>query len=271
MMRTHRTQIILAVLAVVLTAAAALPGAQDGGSSPADLEARREAQREKKRLEEWRKHRAEMERRFPAADFDAPEPDDPAEREKRRLKGNKYNSRYGERLDELGGVDGRGHTTDWEVGLPALPVARSRAVVIGRVTGARAFLSTDRTALYSEFTVSVEEVLKDDASAPLVSDGVVVAERAGGQVRLPSGRVFLEHVSGQGMPQVGRRYVLFLAREDDEANVSVITGYELRDGRVELLDDVNHIRRIARYKGAEQAAFLEDLKSAIAGQDVSPN
>jgi hypothetical protein len=42
----------------------------------------------------------------------------------------------------------------------ALPTHISNAVVIGEVTDAKAYLSEDRTSVYSEFTIRVGEVLK---------------------------------------------------------------------------------------------------------------
>lgn len=44
---------------------------------------------------------------------------------------------------------------------PAFPVSQSDAILIGTVTSSQAFLSTDKSYVYSEFTVYVEDVLKN--------------------------------------------------------------------------------------------------------------
>jgi hypothetical protein len=40
----------------------------------------------------------------------------------------------------------------WWLHLPALPIAQSDVVVVGAITGSRAFLSNDKHAIYSEFS-----------------------------------------------------------------------------------------------------------------------
>lgn len=72
----------------------------------------------------------------------------------------------------------------WWVGLPALPVEQSDAVVIGEVERAQAHLSTDKTGIYSEFTIRLEDVLKG-RSEEAVPGVTVIAERFGGGGEIP--------------------------------------------------------------------------------------
>src|SRR5258708_32167306 len=55
----------------------------------------------------------------------------------------------------------------WWLGIPALPVPQSDAIVIGEVLGGRAYLSNNRSVVYSEFPVLVEDVLKNCSPTPL--------------------------------------------------------------------------------------------------------
>lgn len=201
----------------------------------------------------------EYESQFPIADATAPEPADPVKRAKRRAKGEKYNSPLSPINDK---ADTIFSSLDWEVGLSALPVSKSDAVVIGRVLDAQAYLSSDKTAVYSEFTISVERVLKNDRFASLNTTSSIVVERKGGKVRYPSGHITLYHVRGQGMPRVGRRYVLFLTHDDPEEDFSLLTGYELNAVRVVLLDNPSQ-HPITKQDGKEEASFLNELRTAI--------
>jgi hypothetical protein len=55
----------------------------------------------------------------------------------------KYNNRHAPRISESS--DRIFSMNDWEVNLPALPVAKSAAVIVGEVTQAQAQLSEDET------------------------------------------------------------------------------------------------------------------------------
>jgi len=253
------TSLLLAIATVVVMHGKGEGAEASGGQER--LESKTRQPDEKQRMKE------EFESQFPTVDFASVEPDDPEEKAKRRAKGNKHNKARIP-LEEVSEDDSIFSAEDWEVGLPALPVSQSQVIILGRVSDSQAFLSTDKTAVYSEFTVVIDEVLKNDGPEQLKSGGVVVADRSGGRVRFPSGSVTLSQTQGQGMPRAGRQYVFFLARRDQEENYSILTGYELKAGRVALLDNPGgNTHPIAEYKGVEQTTFLETLRNAIAGKD----
>ncbi len=211
--------------------------------------------------EEQKSDKEKFESQFPIVEYIKPEPSEPDKLAKRRAVGKKHN-REDERIGEH--ADTIVTSVDWEVGLPALPVARSRAVVIGQITHAEAYLSTDKTGVYSEFTILIDKVLKNESDISMVSGAAVVPIRSGGRVRFPSGHVTLQYTRGQGMPRIGKRYVFFLTRENLEHNLDILTGYELKGGRVALLDyagDDTHPR--AKYKKSDETSFLKDLQAAI--------
>lgn len=151
-------------------------------------------------------------------------------------------------------------TEDWEVELPPLPVSQSSIVVIGTVLDAKAFVSTDQTGVYSEFSTRIDEVLKTDGAAQLDSGSVVKVQRDGGRVQGHSARI-LFRISGQNMPRRGGRYVMFLRRLDGGEDYKVITGYELRGEKVFPLDSSD---KFAPYSASDKAAFLQALRDAIA-------
>jgi hypothetical protein len=118
----------------------------------------------------------------------------------------------------------------------ALPVTQSDVILVGEVTDAKAYLSNDRVGIYSEFAIRADEVLKNGSPLLITPTGSVVLEREGGRVRFPSGSVQRYAIANQGMPQVGKRYLLFLKSIEDDQDFSIITGYELNTGRVSPLD-----------------------------------
>ncbi len=160
---------------------------------------------------------------------------------------------------------------DWEVGLPALPVDRSDSVVLGKVVGAQAFLSDDKSGIYSEFKVLVDNVLKGDAL--LTPGSSIVAERLGGRVRLPSGRTVVYRLIGQAFPQLNGTYVFFLKKENGQADYSILTAYELKGGRIIPLDGSNveltSTWRFDKYKDVDEQQFLGELRDAIAKSSKS--
>lgn len=135
--------------------------------------------------------------------------------------------------------------------------------MIGRVLDAQAYISNDKTGIYSEFTFSVEQILKNDRFASLNPNSSIVVERDGGKVRYPSGHVTLYYIRGQGLPAVGHRYVLFLKHDAPEQDFFILTGYELKAGCVALLDSPGDHPMI-KQDGKDETIFLNELRNAIA-------
>ncbi|HKX84900.1 MAG TPA: hypothetical protein VJL58_11810, partial [Pyrinomonadaceae bacterium] len=205
--------------------------------------------------------------RFPIADFHAPEPVDENLKAAREAKGRKYDSKHMPRIsDDTYQIFSN---TDWDVRLPALPVEQSAAIVIGIVRSAHAYLTPEKTGIYSEFQVATETVIKNDPNNAIKDGATITVERKGGRARMPSGRIVISWVSHQNMPRVGGRYVLFLThdfetRNDTPKDFYLLTGYELRDAHVYLLDDTQPGHPITRYGGATETTLLSDLFNTVA-------
>ena len=205
--------------------------------------------------------------RFPITDFHGPEPLDANLRATREAKGRKYNDKHMPQISENTNQIFAG--ADWDVRLPALPVERSAAVVIGAVRSAHAYLTPDKTGIYSEFQVSTETVIKNDPNNMIKDGATITVERRGGRVRMPSGRIVISWVSHQNMPRVGGRYLLFLTHQFETPNDTpkdfyLLTGYELKEGKVGLLDDTLPGHPITRYDGTSETTLLSDLFNTVA-------
>ncbi|HXQ70949.1 MAG TPA: hypothetical protein VN844_10700 [Pyrinomonadaceae bacterium] len=209
---------------------------------------------------------------FPIVDLFASEPTDPAEKERRAKKGKKYNIKYTAPLSES--VDSMFLNVDWDVNLPAFPIEKSAAVVIARVQKAEAHLSEDKTGIYSEFTIKIDAIFKNDPNNQLLNDKSIFAYRTGGRVRFPSGKILVSAVSHQEMPQPKKRYLLFLTHSrltgGEDEDFQILTGYELTDGQVFPLDKVPSSHLMNKYRGASENVLLMDLSSALAKSPSNP-
>lgn len=193
--------------------------------------------------------------KFPVVDYNAPEPADPKEKAKRKKKGKKYDNALMP-INPARQEMEQNEVIHFPPGTSPLPVSQSAAVIIGTVTKAQAHLSSDKSYVYSEFDVLVDEVLKDDTQSPISTGKAIAVERPGGRVRVPSGRVH-EYRTTLNPLGVECRYVLFLTRRGEDYHV--FTGYRLDGGKVFPLDDF-----FDRYEGAEEEEFMRDLRQAVA-------
>jgi hypothetical protein len=100
--------------------------------------------------------------------------------------------------------------THWQIGLSPIPTQKSDAVIIGTVESAEAFLCNDNGSIYSEFSVKLDNLLKNSKDPSLKINDRIAIDRMGGRVKYPSGRVFTYEIHGQSMPRIGGRY-LFLS------------------------------------------------------------
>jgi len=202
----------------------------------------------------------EFESQFPVADYNAPEEADPEKRAKRKTKNSRYdNSKFVSRDSEHGVSQ---HVIVAELPpLPAIPAKESDVIVVGEVIQARAFVSNDKTSVYSEFAVRIEELLKNNTSNGLSESNEIAIDRKGGFVRFPNGNKVLHRIQGQFMPRIGKRYVFFLTKTDQSPNYRILTGHELNANGISPLD-----RRVQfeGYKNVDATSFLKAVRDEIA-------
>lgn len=199
------------------------------------------------------------ETRFPIADFSAPDPTNPAERAKRRKRGQKYD-KSDWTVNPTAASDSTVRIDFVDRTLLALPVSQSTTILTGKITDARAYLSNDRTGVYSVFTAEVDQVLKNNSPAFLGNGTSIELEREGGRVKFPSGRVHIYMTNELNMPRVGSRYVLFLSSEDYDSVFQIVTGYELCEGKVMPLDELPKTRS---YENVDETVFMAELRAKI--------
>jgi hypothetical protein len=220
----------------------------------------------------------QTERQIPIADYNTPEPAEPAKRTLRRIRSKRYdihdpNLKAGDVskliLTESSAAVNLGGPWSHAAHEPATPVVQSDAVLIGEIASAHAYLSNDKTSIYSEFAVAVSEVLKDTSGGILVGSRVTI-ERSGGGLRLPSGKILIRGLLGKPLPKITRRYVFFLKRNEEGEDFSLITAYELHGGKVFPLDGLSPKGEVIepyaayqQYRNEDESNFLAKLWSLV--------
>ena len=205
----------------------------------------------------------------PVADFNASKPSNPHEKEIRTQRGRKYKKRFTlDKMEDQSVVfENLSSNTAVE---PAFPVEQSDIIIIGTITDSQAFISNDKTAVYSEFQITVNRILKNDKNFSVTSESNVVAERIGGKVRFPSGKIQRWGETGHNLPQKNKQYVLFLRWNEEGKDYSILTGYEVKGQIVNPLDgfggdsNTGIFSNYNSYKNVDLTTFLTKLQIAIA-------
>lgn len=198
----------------------------------------------------------------PTADFDMADSMKPEEGELRKRRGDKY--KENNQIDEA---------EEWVVTTmvshmpnpPAFPIAHSDLIAVGTVKNARAFISTDKTAVYSEFDVSLGDVLFSLKRSILPGSEIVI-ERMGGNVRFPSGKIVTRGIGDQPLPRKDKTYVLFLKWDQQGEDYLILTGYEVGTDAVKPLDGNSSkvFEEYNRYRLITKDEFFKQLRAAIA-------
>jgi hypothetical protein len=212
---------------------------------------------------------SEIDKNFPIATWE-----DPAQARNVDEKRRKKNSRFeGTKWVEKTVYDTDSKSsliTHWQIGLSALPTKKSDVVLIGTVASAEAFLCNDNGSVYSEFSVKIDNILKDRKDSSIKINDHIAVDRAGGRVKYPSGRVFKYEIQGQAMPRLNGRYVLFLTYDKDREMYLIITAYEILDGKIFALDGKGRSPLAGfdfeKYNGMNEFEFLNQVRDSINAQ-----
>jgi len=215
----------------------------------------------------------------PIANYNGPLPADLKERDKRQKRSKRRNMKLGpdtgvrdpkrfmiteERESSFGSFETHAPVE------PAIPAAKSNVVITGEITKSEAFLTEDKTSIYSEFTVNVNSILKNSTSEVIHIGDSIIISRNGGAVRFSSGKVYKTLFDGKPMPHIGSKYILFLSYEAEGKDYPIITGYELKDGKILPLDGLERDGRVVHeltshqsYKGVSETDFLNLVQIAV--------
>jgi hypothetical protein len=182
-------------------------------------------------------------KKYPVADYDAPEPPNAAERKERKEK----NKRYDKKSFVI--VNPRPEFImstiyDAEPVPSAIPFSQSKLVIVGEILNAKALMSNDKSGVYSEYAVQIQTVLKEDKERKLHLGQSIFVDRMGGGVRYSNGQTIHYLNSWQDLPESAGRYLLFLKNDDGKnPNYRIITAYRLKNDKVSALDYPRDFRK----------------------------
>lgn len=143
---------------------------------------------------------------------------------------------------------------------PLFPLEESTLVVVGEVVKVNAFLSNDKGSVYTEFTVRVDDLLKNGDSNKS-GPKKVIADREGGVVVYPGPQRVLYQDSDIGLPRLGSKYLFFLTKDDESPNYRIITSYDLDGGRPLQMEMG---RNFDEFKDSDKTVFIEKVRNKIA-------
>lgn len=196
--------------------------------------------------------------RFPIADYDEPDTNDPERDRKRKEKQKRQNNFKLVTSKPPDWQTERVFVGEGAMNFPALPVVESSYVLVGRITKAEAHLSENKKNVYSEFTVVVENVFKT-ANSSIIQGSEIAVDRIGGYVKYPNGRLMLYRVSSTNMPVVNERYLFFLVSKNNQ-DLSILTAYALHADGVSPLDDSSQFEPL---RGLTEEALIQNLRHKL--------
>lgn len=197
--------------------------------------------------------------KYPIVDYNAPLPLSAVEREERILKNKRYDNQHWVLKNPHPEDSGVGRV-DEVPSPPVIPTFESDLIIVGEIINANAYLSNDKTGVYSEYIVKVENVIKGDDSNKAISESFIIADRSGGCVRYPKGQKVYYQKLGEVLPWVGSRYVLFFISDKQSPNYIILTGYELKGGKAVPLDDAPPFRDLPEIS---ESNFIEAIRDKI--------
>jgi hypothetical protein len=197
--------------------------------------------------------------KYPVADLDAPEPGNSAEGRERALKNKRYD-KHPLIIDGLDSTNTAVGSTDAEPEPSVLPVSESKLIVVGTTTDSKAFVSNNRKGVYSEYSLRIQSIIRNDSLHERQVGETISIDRSGGLVRYPKGHKVMYFVNGHGLPEVNARYIFFLTKEGDEENPNykILTAYQIKDGSIFPLDRFPPFKE---FQGMDEKAFVTRIMS----------
>lgn len=146
-----------------------------------------------------------------------------------------------------------------ENGLESL-ARRVDAIVVASVKDKTSMFNSGETFVFTEHNVRVEEVIKNNSSAPVDSGSEITIMRAGGKI-LVDGRTVVAIESSVKPIRVGTTYLLFLKWVPTTGAYQSISPFEVKGNRLIALNTLLH-----DFQGERDAtAILETVRKAVKG------
>jgi hypothetical protein len=145
---------------------------------------------------------------------------------------------------------------------------KADAIVIGTVNSKASQLTEDGAFTFTEYDVTVQEVLKDNSTSPLAANTNITVTRAGGAVQL-KGRTIRAFDRSERPLETGGRFLLYLQFIPDTGDYKSYisdTGdvsFRLRGDKLSQVSD--DARPFGEGRGVDATSFLTQVRSAVYG------
>jgi hypothetical protein len=154
-------------------------------------------------------------------------------------------------------------------GLPLLPIEESSDIVLGKVIKIQPYFSQDKSQIYTEITVSIEEVLKRSPNLPSESRMLTLTE-LGGAIKLGSGKVIRYEINVDSREIIcnEKRYLLFIETTNENKDFRFIKLYGLHNEMVYAFEKGKEYLASKKSKSLpdKEDKFLDNLRSIIKSQ-----
>lgn len=145
---------------------------------------------------------------------------------------------------------------------------KADAIVIATVNSKASQLTEDGSFTFTEYDVTVEEVLKDNSRSPLAVNSNITVARAGGVVRL-NGRTLRALDRSERPLETAGRFLLFLQYVPEAGDYKSYTGdagdvsFRLRGDKLFQVSD--EARPLGEGRDVDATSFLNQVRSAAYG------
>ena len=200
---------------------------------------------------------------------EAHDPPDSRALESRRAKNTRYNTGRFD-LTNPNAENDRFFEQHWPR-TELLPALQSTIVVTGTVVKLQPYLSADRSRIYTEISLILDNILKPSKTNPSSAVAtLLVIDRLGGALRLRSGRIVRDEVQidGLGGTCLGKRYLVFAEAINNGRDLSLIRSYELTGGEV-FTNDSRPRRLISATPSVPKEWALEETFLAAVREVIS--
>jgi hypothetical protein len=136
--------------------------------------------------------------------------------------------------------------------VPDLP-ENCDTVVVGTVVKEQPYRAGENS-IYTEYTVAVENLLRNTLKKKLPPTGQITVVRPGGALRLQDGTLLQANSNLPGPLTMKRRYVLFLRYDDSVDWYTLYKPWELREGVVVPVDADS---KSSSHSGEREKDFLD--------------
>jgi hypothetical protein len=208
--------------------------------------------------DDQQKQQQDKKSRFPIAEYEEPESTDATKNRILKEKQSRHNDFKIVAKNPPEWQTERVFVPEGGMDFPALPVTESTYIVVGMVTGAEAHVSENKKNVFSEFTVSVNRVLKT-ANSSVGEGNEITVSRIGGFVRYPNKKTVLYRISGSNMPTVGEKYLFFLTSKNNQ-DLTIVTAYALGFDGVAPLDESQQFEAL---RGLTEEALFQKLNESV--------